>query len=345
MRKKQIAVCDREPAYTLRFAEYANRRRDALFLVHGFGSFEELEAYLGTHTVDVLLLAASFAERLPRAPRAGQVILLVEKDYLGEKDLLGEKDYLGGKNCLEKRDCLGEAQGYPVILKLQSAKAILRQTLDLYAQTAPAGLGLALKPGKMKRIGIYSPVGRTGKTSFALALGQRLTLRKKTLYLNLEEYSGFETLYPYGDGWTLSELMYFLKQGKNAFACKLESMIQEIGGLDYIPPLKSPVELRHVSLENWECLLEALEKESRYQLVILDLGGAVNGLYELLESCDVIYTPVSQDFTAQAKLAQYENTLQLLELEEILEKTVQLPVFSEGEMDCFVREEEKRWLT
>ena len=56
----------------------------------------------------------------------------------------------------------------------------------------------------------------------------------------MEEYSGFAALYPYEDGWTLSELMYFLKQGKKAFACKLEGVIQQIGDLDYIPPLRSP---------------------------------------------------------------------------------------------------------
>jgi len=321
MRKRQIVICDREPAYTLRFSEYANRRKDALFLVHGFGSFEELELYLGIHSVDILLLAESYADCLPKNVRVGLIVLLGEKDYLKEGIL------------------------YPVILKLQPAREILRQALDLYVQSSAPELGLPLKNGKMKRIGVYSPVGRTGKTAFALALGQRLAGQKKTLYLNLEEYSGFETLYPYGDGWTLSELMYFLKQGKHAFACKLESMIQQIGELDYIPPLKSPVELRHISLENWECLLETLEKESRYELVILDLGGAVSGLYELLGSCDGVYTPVGQDLTARAKLTQYENTLQLLELEEILEKTIQFPVLSAEELDAYIREEEKRWLT
>ena len=66
--------------------------------------------------------------------------------------------------------------------------------------------------------------------------------------------------------------MYFLKQGKKAFACKLEGVIQQIGDLDYIPPLRSPVELRHISREDWEALLDALERESRYEVVILDLA-------------------------------------------------------------------------
>ncbi|MDQ9824849.1 hypothetical protein RFZ44_16190, partial [Acinetobacter sp. 163] len=43
-------------------------------------------------------------------------------------------------------------------------------------------------------LGVYSPVGRCLKTSFALALGQILARERAVLYLNLEEYSGFEEL-------------------------------------------------------------------------------------------------------------------------------------------------------
>ena len=167
--------------------------------------------------------------------------------------------------------------------------------------------------------------------------------KKRTLYLNLEEYSGFAALYPYEDGWTLSELMYFLKQGKKAFACRLESVIRQMGSLDYIPPLRSPVELRHISLEDWEELLEALERESRYEVAVLDLSGAVNGLFELLERCDFIYTHTEEDETARAKLAQYEDTLKLLSLEQVLERTKKLPAADPSSAEFLAKTESRRW--
>ena len=40
-------------------------------------------------------------------------------------------------------------------------------------------------------IGVFSPLGRCLKTSFALALGQILAKERAVLYLNLESYSGF----------------------------------------------------------------------------------------------------------------------------------------------------------
>lgn len=320
MKRRQIAVCDGDLEYTIRFAEYANQQKNSLFLVHGFGSCETLLDYVKEHPVDILLLGAELAEEVLKKEQFAQVFLLVEEEYQREKPAC------------------------PVILKYQSCRRILNRVLDTYADGSPGGFGTFWQAEKTKRIGIYSPVGRLGKTSFALAFGQALAKQKKTLYLNLEEYSGFETLYPYGDGWTLSELMYFLKQGKNAFTCKLQGMIQQIGGLDYIPPLKSPVELRHIGLEDWELLFGMLEKESPYEIILLDLSGAVHGLYEILERCDGIYTPISREDTAQAKLNQYEQMLKLLELEGILEKTQMFELLKGEELETFIRQEETRWI-
>jgi cellulose biosynthesis protein BcsQ len=319
MRRRQLAVCDREPEYTCRFTEYANQRREPLFTVHGFTGSEELADYARENTVDILLLSPEFLEEFRKTARPGQVICLSDQQYLEEDP------------------------GCPVIYKFQSCDQILRQVMDLYAQQAPAAPMQALRLEELKLLGIYSPVGRTGKTSFALALGKELARRKRTLYLNLEEYSGFQALYPYGDGQTLSELMYFLKQNRAAFVCKVESVVQQIGGLDYIPPLKSPVELRHISARDWESLLEALAQGTNYEVVILDLSGAVNGLFELLERCDGIYTPVNTDAAAQAKLLQYEDTLKLLEIEEILQKTKRFRLSHEADLEAIAIEEGRRW--
>ena len=186
-------------------------------------------------------------------------------------------------------------------------------------------------------------MGRTGKTGFALALGKEIAKKRRTLYLNLEEYSGFAELYPVDGGWTLSELLYFLKQGKSAFGWKLEGMIRSMGEMDYIPPLRSPVEYETVKREDWKQLLELLEKESRYEVVILDLSEAVDGWYELLDACSGIYTPVEPDETAKAKMKQYEETLKLLELEQILERTQKLELSAYDGLELLVKSEGKRW--
>lgn len=319
VKRKQIAICDEEQDYTRRFAQYANRYRDPLFAVHGYTNIQELVKDTKEHPANIILLSPKLIGDLKGKEQTGQIICLTEEDYQEEDP------------------------DYPVIYKYQSCPQILRKAYSIYADQTPVSLGTALRTGRMKRIGVFSPLGRTGKTSFALAFGKELAKHRKTLYLNMEEFSGFEILYPWGDGWTLSELMYFMKQGKNAFACKLESMIGQIGSLDYIPPVKSPLELRTISKEDWERFLEGLEKESKYEFAILDLSCGIEGIFDLLEQCDGIYMPLGTDEVAQAKLWQYKETLKLLEMEDILEKTEKITFSQIEQIEGYAQMEGKRW--
>ena len=43
---------------------------------------------------------------------------------------------------------------------------------------------------RSRMIGVYSPIGRCGKSSFAFTLGQVLAREEKVLYITLEEFSG-----------------------------------------------------------------------------------------------------------------------------------------------------------
>ena len=103
------------------------------------------------------------------------------------------------------------------------------------------------------------------------------------------------------------------------------------------------MEYEQVKREDWKELLELLGRESRYEVVILDLSGVVDGWYELLEECSCVYTPVEKDETAKAKLRQYEETMKLLELEEVLERTQKLELSSYDGLELLVKAEGKRW--
>ncbi len=319
MKRKELAICDKEQDYTLRFAEYANGHREPLFTVHGFTSLEELIEDEKERPADILLLSQAMLDEVQKNELAGQIICLTEEEYQEEE-----------------LEC-------PMIYKYQSCPQILRKAFSIYAERVPQSLGAAVKLGSLRRIGIFSPLGRVGKTSLALALGRELTKQKRTLYLNMEEFSGFPALYPHEEGFTLSELMYFLKQGKKAFACKLESIVRQIGGLDYLPPVRSPLELWDIQGEDWARLLAALEKESRYEFLLMDLGSSVKGLFELLEACDKIYMPLTRDETARGKLKQYEDTLELLGLEELSARTEKLFLKDITELEAYAKAEGRRW--
>ena len=67
-----------------------------------------------------------------------------------------------------------------------------------------------------------------------------------------------------------------------------------------------------------------------YDVIILDLSEQVDELFQILKSCDRIYMPIQEDVISQAKIAQYEKLIQMLDLQEIFDRTqkLKLPVQS-----------------
>ena len=133
--------------------------------------------------------------------------------------------------------------------------------------------------------------------------------KRKTLYLNLEPYSGFEQLFVTDCEWNLGDLLYFLKKGKQGFLFKLKSMTLSFGNLDYISPVRSPEDLLSVTEEEWEVLLERLVTDAGYECLILDFSDCIQGMAELLGRCGRIYMPVLEDPVSQAKVKQFDKML------------------------------------
>lgn len=121
-------------------------------------------------------------------------------------------------------------------------------------------------------IGIYSPVGRCLKTSFAFVLGQLLSKKHKVLYLNLESYSGLGKLLEKNFTTDLGELIYYLQNSKESFGCRMGGMIEQAAGLDILPPFDSYLDLISVSGQEWIHLLQEIERNSTYEYLILDLS-------------------------------------------------------------------------
>ena len=107
-------------------------------------------------------------------------------------------------------------------------------------------------------IGVYSPVGRTQKTSFALTLGQILAKDRAVLYLNLESYSGFEQILGETYERNLSDLLYFVRQENANVIHRLSGMVLPIQNLDYVPPALSPMDIQCTSCGEWLALFEEI---------------------------------------------------------------------------------------
>ncbi len=299
MKKQNFAICDLEESYALRLMECLTERRSVPFTILAFSEVESLRKFAKENPVEILLISdRMMAEDIPQM----NVNLIV---------------------ILSEGESTGEFADYPAVYKYQPSDSLIAEVMNYYANQAIPQTQVFLKRN-VKIIGIYSPVRRCGKTCFALTLGQILAQRKSVLYLNLEEYSGFEALTGQTFSSDISDVLYFIRQNKGNSIFKLNAAVKRIGGMDYIPPAFSAGDLREITAAQWIKLLEEITAVGGYDTVILDIGETVEDKFALLGHCTDLYMPALGDAVSQAKLAQYERLLQELEYEEIRQRTKQI---------------------
>lgn len=303
MAQKILAICDLEVAYASHFMEHINHRRNLPFEVQAFSSLERLKELSEKQSIEILLIS----ERALSGRRAevaswniGQIIVLSEGISESRSD------------------------EYPTVSKYQSSDSVIREVMAVYAAETQDKRALSIVKRETKIIGIYSPVGRSRKTSFALILGQLLSKERNVLYLNLESCAGFEELFELTYDRTMSDVIYYLRQKDNNLIHHIQATVCSLESLDYIPPVAFPQDITSVTVPEWHSLLDTIRKESVYEYVILDIGDGVEDVCGLLDLCDHIYMPIRQDFVSQSKIIQFEKLMAVCNRQEVLERVEKL---------------------
>jgi len=296
-----LAVCDREEIYVYRMLEFLNFKKTFPFQMQAFTSALSLKEFVKKKRIEVLLVSEGLFEPY------------MEK-YANYTILLSEKGNL-------QHDKTEKIEAMESIYKYQSVDMIMKQVLKICNREEPLKESILGEQGP-KIIGIYSPVKRCLQTSFTILYGQILSKKHQVLYINFETYSGFASCYKGEKIPDLTDLMYFLNHSKEKFILKLAGMIQNVNGLDMVPPVLSFLDLASIPGEQWEILLGEIGKRCEYEYILLDLSDYIQGLFDILRLCTKVYTITGNDGMAIAKVEQYEKLLQALEYPDVMNKTV-----------------------
>ena len=207
------------------------------------------------------------------------------------------------------------------LYKYQSGEKIVKLLLENVDAQESENILLGQAAGKqaVRLIGVYSPVHRIGKTSYALKLGEELAVNANVLYLNLELYSGIGGHFA-GKGQTLSDLLYYARQEKGNLGLFLTTIVQHRRHLDYVHPMAVAEDVKAVSVQEWKDLLMKIAEQSIYEMIVLDIDEGLPQVYQLLRVCTEVHVPEIRDCYAQAKIRQFEQELTLLGYEDVLQK-------------------------
>jgi cellulose biosynthesis protein BcsQ len=213
---------------------------------------------------------------------------------------------------------------------LQPVDEIVRELLKTVAKTdIPVAQNPLLPNGKI--YSFFSPVGRSLKTTLAIAASQILSDKEKTIYINLEPDSGFSVLFGQNFDTDLSDLIFYLRddEGKKS-SLMIQSSICNSQGVSFIPPVVNPEDLFQISCDEIINLFILLQKTG-FRNIIVDMGTLIPGFEKILSTSEMIYMPVRKDSISSAKIIQLFAYLRTLEDAQIEDKIQRLepPFFQE----------------
>jgi hypothetical protein len=286
------------------------KRKELPYEVCAFFSVEKMLSSMDHENTAVLVIAES--EYCGRIAEAGfrQVLVLNESDqYLG--DIRSVSKY-------QSMECIFE-----VIMKMCIESSKENGTV----------LPTAIRHSSdLKIIGVYTPISRCLQTQVSFTIGEILARKHKVLYMNFENYSGLSQLLNRTFRGSVSDLVYYNDCAREKVSAQIGLMTEEINGLNFLPPMKSFIELQSVQKNQWIELFRTIELVTEYEYLILDLTESTNGLLDVLRECSNVITIIRPDCAvSEAKMQQYREILRQKGYEDVYAKTRrwQMPVFRE----------------
>lgn len=268
----RIGICDRDTSYMVKFMEYINMHESIPLRVSAFSSEHALDEYSGSSNLDLVVLGEGVEIHSDRIPK------------------------------LYIRDRIEAAGQEQSIYKYQGMEVIAEQIVlsinKIHAQRKHAH--------EKKLYGVYSPIGRCGKTRFAMGICEYY---KSSLYIGMEEYCGIPLPAQYGHSQAGEQFLYYVANRSIELADWLEGLKCEGKSFCVIPGCRSYMDIRQLVLNDMEWLRAFLLKKTSYSRVVFDVGAGTLNDIKILHFTDKIFVPIIRDEISMEKLNSFKSIL------------------------------------
>lgn len=260
----RVGLIDKDLNYALSLMEYINSRGKLGITMSAFSDKEKLVNYIAFNTLDLLIVGDDIEPDINNIP------------YI--------------RICGISK----EASDKGFIYKYQSA--------DKVALSIVQCLRLTKEKVRDKGLmyGVYSPIGRSGKTRFAMAMCDGL----KSIYIGLEEYYG----QPYSeeDRKNAESFLYYWASNNKEIKNLLEGIPYTEAYVRRIVGISNPSDIRQLKKGDISWLKECLS-ELKIERMVLDIGASMLGSMELLRELDHLFIPVIEDNVSGWKLGCFKD--------------------------------------
>lgn len=284
MKQFSILIYETEEDYLLAVMEAINSDASFPFFAVGFSDLKKAMEYLGENEVSLVLSCEEgiFEKEKKVVCFSREVVPEQERDRKIYK-------YQSGTN-------LKKALYYT-----------LQDTVYLEAEQ-PANVIL-----------VYSPLGRCGKTSFALSLAG-LSGEKPNLYLAFEELSSIK------EEGQMEEIILAIKERMDNVVSKVQALSSRNGNREILSASRSFLDSRVLQYEDWEWFLDQLKKSGFFERIVVDMGNGCLTDVRMLTLFGRWYLPVLGDEISVRKMERFEELLgHMKELNPDIRKKIKVP--------------------
>lgn len=324
-----LAFFDEDQTYSDRFKKFASTRPNCPFTVYSFHEYKDLKNFSQNHPIELLVgsdtkhtSVSGNYESLYSGPSDK---MLAEADSLytipAKSIIRLSESPLNVDNGVTKNL---SGNGKHEIYKYQSGENILREIMTVY------GRHDVLNENRNDELSelflVYSPIGRSGKTTFAKSLTKSLQKDLRPLYITLEEVSDSDA--ESDDNTcpgTLSEALYFYNEG-NLTKERIHDLIHHSEGIDHILPVRTPEDLTALSPKELKDFIEHIRTVSDMDAIILDTDSILSRIEILFPYATRIFMPVTDDPRSCKKLSLLESYLNKTQNPETIDNIIKLIV-------------------
>ena len=280
--RKIIAVADSDRDYASSLAAWLNRKDLGGLKAVAWSDISSFRKERKNYDIRIMLASEEFCVQFSSEERPPLVIALCETESMDEAAASSSDSAVG---------------------KYIRTDELLRRILEIYSSEETDRL-LRL-PGTRSHItAVYSPVGRCGKTAFAVSLAMMRAAEGRVLFISLDEYQGIFRHIAAEAEKDLSDVIYMYKQEILNWS-RLRSCIYPFGKIDYIPPVRYSEDLIQMNGEQITDLIVMIASEGGYSHIVVDTGNAGRRSMELFGLCDSLYMPMTQGDLAADRAAEF----------------------------------------
>ncbi|WP_026507976.1 hypothetical protein [Butyrivibrio sp. MC2013] len=302
--RNTLVLCDTDEKYIFRLDEYLRNNLTIPFTICDYTDTDNLQEAPDelVNNAALLIISESAYKNCTRCPFDRILILEEDGDDSGKYDICTEGVYMTGTG------------------KYQSMDALVRKILAISLEHTDTICGGAARDGRLELICAYSPVKRSGQSSFVHGLAAHLGREKKTLVMSLETFAG--DLEVDNTDRDLQDILYFFENDPGRLGLYLQRAVKHMGSYDYLLPARSFLAVKGVAPEEWIRLIEAIDKDTDYDNLIIDLSEITEAFTLILDRADHVFTANIDDPVQTAKMSAYTRAMRLTGHGEVIDKTM-----------------------